>query len=134
MNNYIVLFSFILSICSFCHLFKVENLIVQNSIMKFQQNSSHQYLLFILYLHINVRCTRTTIYPKVHLWLSFICVFRLHWLIQYKWNIVKIHLILCYHYIADHLFLAYIAKGQMSLINHLMSSSIDLWPIVSIFI
>jgi hypothetical protein len=33
---------------------------------------------------------------------------------------------LCYHYIADHLFLAYIAKGQMSLFNHLMSSSIDI--------
>jgi hypothetical protein len=41
---------------------------------------------------------------------------------------------LCYHYIAVHLFLAYIAKGQMSLINDLMSLSIDLWPIVSVFI
>jgi hypothetical protein len=33
---------------------------------------------------------------------------------------------LYYHYIAHHLFLAYIAKGQMSLFNHLRSSSIDL--------
>ena len=63
-NNYIVLFFCIYPFnLFFLSLFKVENLIVQYSMMKFQQKSPHQYLLFILYLQIYVRCTRYNSIP-----------------------------------------------------------------------
>lgn len=77
-------FSFILSVFCFCHLFKVENLIVQYSMMKFQQNADlcevHSIQHYILKFIFDSIC-------------GFICVFRLYWPIKFKWNIVNIHVI-----------------------------------------